>query len=405
MTYSEPRTDYRETYFGDKDKCVESSINVWSNFKPSNQLCNTPEDLQCLKRLENTVTNLEGFLESIQLQSEANAETSIATTNIPTRINSPDDTFSDVDLDSFEIDKPAKYIQSVSVLSANDSRADAASLSDFHNVKDVLLNIRERLESYLKATDVANSSKNENSKNLEGNIEDLKRELERYVNIIEEKKQNELRRFSEGMCKQSNIIQMQKAFKRKESEHLYESIREKIQPRYAINPRRALSVPEPLSIDNKMFFQDGFTLRNCYDNEYIFDVDSDFSSVEYYTMLINDERSEKLLNDAPSCEKKHQNKQTSLIFQDHGSIIKQWQEFQSKRKKNKSIKLKTKNQRTHDDAWCFTLDYQRNRDLQTRLEKERKLRRICRTLFYLFSVICFVLVVLTVKSSFPVKDG
>jgi hypothetical protein len=207
----------------------------------------------------------------------------------------------------------------------------------------------------------------------------LKGELERYVKILNEKKENELRKFSENMINQSNILQMKKAFLRKEK--LQTNIYETLTPHYAKYALANLeSLPSTLEYKDRRHSQGGFTMRNCYDNDYVFQTYSDFSSVEYYTMMINEEKSERLLNDAPQ-PRYHDREKISLIFRDPENVIKQWQNYQLKTiqikpKKEKSLKLKWKRgfkSKPHD-VWGFTLDYRQNRILQLKLERERRIR-------------------------------
>ncbi|CRK99637.1 CLUMA_CG012948, isoform A [Clunio marinus] len=380
---------------------------VWDRGKLSNQVSTSYEDdLVCLRRLESTVTNLECFLESLP-----NQETSLTSNRRSMSLICPspplDDTLSDVDLDKFDINKvPIRE----SISSAID-RAETTSLSDFHNVKDVLMKIKGRLDSYLRVSNNSSDSENANKANLEGNIAELKRELERYVQIINEKKENELRKFSENMINQSNIIQMKNAFSRKEK--LQTNIYETLATKYAITESRSNSSDSTQFYPKeRVHVKGGFTMRNCYDNDYMYSAFSDTSSVEYYTMLINEDKSENLLDDAPLPRYHHERDNISLIFRDPENIIKQWQHFQRKTinikyKTPKSLKLKWKKRyksKPHD-IWGFTLDYHQNKTLQLKLEKERRLRFICRIFFYFFSIICFVLIVLIVQSLFTFEKS
>lgn len=375
---------------------------VWDRGKISNQPPRaTPDDTTYLRRLETTVTNLESFLESLPHQ-----DTSLTSQNTRSLILSlhsqpVDDTLSDVDLDKFDTTKkPNGEVHLDSISSAIVDRADTASLSDFHNVRDVLLNIQERLESFLKGSQ-QNVNDVENPSNLAGNITDLKRELERYVRVINEKKENELRKFSENMVKNDNIVQMKKAFMRKEKlkTNVYETLSSNV--RYA--QANQASLPHTIkSVSDIVQFNDGFTMRSRYEN-------SDFSSVEYYSMLINEERSEKLLNDAPM-PRYHERERISLIFRDPENVIKQWQNYQLhtiqiKPKKEKTFKLKWKKSPKFkpQDVWGFTLDSYQNRNLRERLEEERRLRLVCRMFFYVFSIVAFVLIVMIVQSVFTIK--
>lgn len=404
--YHDPDLEFREIL----EENYMDPNSVWDRGKITNQPARaTPDDTTYLRRLESTVTNLESFLESLPNQdaslSSHNTRSLILSLHAPNQIF--DDTLSDVDLDKFDTcRKPKSEVNLESISSAIADRAETASLSDFHNVRDVLMNIQERLECFLKGSQQSVNDV-ENPTNLEGNITDLKRELERYVDVINEKKENELRKFSENMVKNDSIVQMKKAFMRKEKfkNNIYETLTSN-QFRYAI-ANNASMPPSIKYYSDRVHISDGFTMRNCYnDNDYC---SSDFSSVEYYSMLINEEKSEKLLNDAP-LPRYHEREKISLIFRDPENVIKQWQNFQLqtiqlKSKKKKPFRLKWKKEpkfRPHD-VWGFTLDSMQNRNLQEKLEKERRLRLVCRRFFYFISIVTFVLIVFIVQSVFTLK--
>ena len=323
----------------------------------------TPDDLRCLRRLENTVTHLESFLE---FPDQRPSLLSNFTRSSQIRYPSPvyDDTLSDVDLDKFD-EGSVKNDSQDNIIDATDT----ALLSDLPNVRDVLLNIKERLDSYLKLNEeTTQGNAIINKSNLEKNIADLKSELERYVHFINEKKENELRKFSENMTNQSNILQIKKAFSRKEklNTHVYETLSPS-HMQYAL-------AYDSLPITKERV--DGFTMRNCYDNNYIFETYSDFSPVEYYTMIINEENGEKLLDEAPPPPRYCNDRNgISFIFRDPEKIIKQWQNYQLKTlQKGKSFKFKWNKRQKPENTWGFTLDYHQNRVLQERLEKERRIR-------------------------------
>jgi hypothetical protein len=401
--YHDPDLEFKEIF----EEAYMDPNSVWDRGKISNRPPPRaiPDDTAYLRRLETTVTNIESFLESLP-----NQDTSLSSHNTHSLILSlhsnsqqQDDTLSDVDLDKFDTTKkPKSEVHLESISSAIADRADTASLSDFHNVRDVLLNIQERLECFLRGSQ-QNVNDVESPTNLEGNITDLKRELERYVHVINEKKENELRKFSENMVKNDNIVQMKKAFMRKEKlkTNVYETLSS--MPRYALANQASLP-PSIKSVSDIVQMNDGFTMRSRYEN-----CSSDFSSVEYYSMIINEERSEKLLNDAPQ-PRYHEREKISLIFRDPENVIKQWQNYQLqtihiKPKKEKTFKLKWKKSPKFkpQDVWGFTLDSYQNRNLQEKLAEERRLRSICRIFFYFFSIVAFVLIVMIVQSVFTLK--
>lgn len=307
-----------------------------------------------------------------------------------------EDTLSDVDLDKFDTSQK----KSTSISCAIDE-TETLSLSNFHNVRDVLLNIRARLESYLKTNrNDVEESKNANFTDLEGNIFDFKRELDNYVQIIDERCENELRKFSENLANQFCVRKMHAAFssRRKDiNDNIYETI----------NYSSADNSSICHTLDYPIGRQDGFTMRNCYDNNYTFETNSPFSSEEYYTMLIHEQNFDGLLKDAPPPEYNKPHDKISLIFRDPENVIKQWQNYQLqtiktqlKGDKTLKFKLKTAYKGKIDGIWGFTLDHHQNEALQERLRKERRLRIICRSSFYFFSLVCFILVVLVVRSLF-----
>ena len=348
---------------------------IWDRGKVSNDdQRTTPEDVTCLRRLRDSMNNIESYL-----GTASHRETSMTSQNSQSfKLVCPspphDDTLSDVDLDKFDPEKLPNEDIRISINSAMLDNAETASLSNFHNVRDILLNIRQRLDSYLKT---CQESATNHSSNLESNIAALKRELEGYVQVINEKKEKELRKFSENMINQSNIMQMRKAFLRKEKlkSNIYETLRSH---NYAIADDESL----PSLNQDRVHIKGGFTMKNCYDNDYAFESYSDFSSVEYYEMLINEDRCERLLNDAP-LPRYQERERISLIFRDPQDVIKEWQNYQLKTIKvkpkkekifnvkwTKSLKLK------HRDFWGFTLDSNQNRVLQLKLKKERRMRYV-----------------------------
>lgn len=398
-TYSDPDTEFHEIL---DERYMNRTSKIWDRGKISNESnSRTPE---CLRRLEDTVTNLESFLGPFPAQELSLMSQNTESLTEVLASQEHDDTLSDVDLEKFD-KQPYNEKHQESISSAIIDRAETASLSDFHNVHDVLLNIRERLESFLKSNQ--ENVNDINQPNLEGNIADLTHELERYVQVINEKKESELRKFSENMITQSNRLQMEKAFSRKEKlkTNIYETLTSN-NIKYAIAYNASLA-PTMRYFNDRVHRKDGFTMRNCYDNDYVFETYSDFSSVEYYTMLINGEiGDENLLNDAP------------MPKRDPENVIKQWQNYQLKTiqikpKKGKSFKLSWKKgqkckhleggRASDPPVWGFTLDQNQNIALQIRLEKERKCRYVCRLLLYVLSFICFVLVVLIVQSLFNLK--
>lgn len=399
-----PSTFFKTINQNDITKPTSSNKNaVWDRGKT---LAKSPEhDINYLKRLE---SNLELYLDSLPAVNN----------NMPPSSppSSLDDILVDVDIDSFEKNPPSKVDDAeIAELRNNKSNnfisdyVDTASLSNFHNVRDVLLNIQRRLETYLTSNEKGASSK------LEVNIEEFLHELDRYVSVINEKKEKELKRFSENMSNHTTIIHMKNAFQKKggtvgDDHQIYEDALESDVVSYYSND----SISDLRRCGNR----EGFIMRNCYDRCSLNSSGSfDSNSVEYYSMLINEERSENLLNDAPPplppiLPRYHDRDKISLVFQNPDQVIRQWQKYQLntitiKPKKSKFLnfsKGRKKKKGTPYDIWSFTLDYHKTKMLQLKLEKEKKIRLVLRVFFCFFILLCFVLVVYLVQSFFQNKS-
>lgn len=312
-----------------------------------------------------------------------------------------------------------------------DDQNDTTSLSEFHNVRDVLMNIRERLEALLVGNE-KNDDEEANQNNmkvvagdggvgaadksnlLELNISHLKHDLDRYVEILNEKKENELRKFSENMSNQQNIVQMKKAFKRKErvSRHIYETLTPATTA-VATTHRKRCELPS-CNISNNISGNsthviDEFTMRRCYNEADSCCDCSEFQSVEYYSMLINEDVGEKSLHGAPQSFHNRQREKISLVnFRDPINVIRQWQDYQIKTvrgQKSKSSRARFKlrwqrEMKRKPPVYGFTLDHHQTKLLQQKLDKERRIRLVCRLVFYFFSIVCFVLIVVCVQSVF-----
>lgn len=335
---------------------------IWDRGKISNHARTTPEDIKCLRRLENTVINLESYLEN-----HPNQEVSMTSHNARMPVDLASDSLSDVDLEKFETN--GNVIESFQSGAMND-QAEVVSISEYHNVRDVLLSIRMRLESFVIQENPPKDKSN--TSNLEEKINGLKKEIESYVTAINEKRENELRKFSQNMMNRWTVSGFQKAFLRKEKlrNNVYETLGSE-------NYSSADNVSIPKSISDRIYTEASFTMRTRYSNGY----DTDFDSVEYYSMLINEERSERLLNDAP-LPRYYERERVSLIFRDPEDVIKQWQSYQMhtihmKQKGLKPLNFKQKKIRPpkHEGfSWGFTLDSNQNHILQQKLEKERRER-------------------------------
>lgn len=396
-----------------------------------------------LRALENTLSNLESYLDMNPNESSlvTSMNSSCNITNCP---SDGGDTLSDFDLEKFNsssgkpindgskavnlpgvVDEHQRKVWGVGRAIIQEDENDTTSLSEFHNVRDVLMNIRERLETLLKGnekSDEENNGPNQKEKRsrnrndgvssdkgnmLELNISHLKHDLDRYVEKLNEKKENELRKFSENMSNQQNIVQMKKAFKRKEriSKHIYETLT----PATTCKPcRKAFELPcntNNMSSANSTHVMDEFTMRRCFNETDSCCDCSEMQSVEYYSMLINEDVGEKSLHGAPHSF--HNREKISLVnFRDPINVIRQWQDYQIKTirgQKSSKARFKLRWQREvkrKPPVYGFTLDYHQTKLLQQKLDKERRIRLVCRMIFYFFSIVCFVLVVVIVQSVF-----
>lgn len=370
--YSDADIEFREVQDGDS---VRGKITNRTN---------TPEDINCLRRLENSVSNLESCMGTFRLNQGVARSRSLIF-NVPSCTSpSKDDTLSDVDLEKFEQQKPP--VRGTLRAFSNEEPDTTTSLSDFHNVGEVILSIRHRLESFLKTNrenSIDQTTNTSSKQTLEENIVALKIELESYLQFINDKTEQDLRRFSENMLNEQRMLRMKKAFIRKEKlqTNFYETLGSK---NYAIANNDSTASTLNHNRDT-VRVRSGFTLRNCYDNDYVFEDFSENSSVEFYTMLINEEPSDEFLNDAPTRPPQintigfSPRERISLIFRDPEEVIKQWQNYQlhtlkvKHKRKPSRAKLKSKSV-SHDALWGFTLSSHQNQTLQLKLKREQQTR-------------------------------
>jgi hypothetical protein len=368
---------------------------------------------ESIKQLQNQLESLESCL-SLEHQRKSPASKSINILNAYL-LNSEENNSDDIDLESLD-SKSIKLNNSANgeIKLSNESNSindsvETASLSNFHNVRDVLSTIKLRLEQCLK-TNQDNISGS--SRGLEEYIGELTTELEYYVKRLNDRKEYELRKFSQNMSSQTNLVHMKNAFLKKELHSNSQS--------FIYDTLVSCDEYSHYSNDSIQNYRDntldGFFMRNCYDEVSSFENNFDTHSVEYYSMLINEEVPDSLLNAAPTLLPRYQERERiSLIFQTpDNNVIKEWQKYQLntitiKPKKNKYSKGKAHRQqekkRKSYDIWSFTLDYHKTRKLQLKLEKERKIRLICRIFFYFFGLACFIFVVFFVQSFFNNKQS
>lgn len=322
-----------------------------------------------LRRMEKTATNVESFMKPIPHENTLLKYQHLNLICLP-----PEDTLSDVDLENFDTIK--KTPNECRLTNNIADRTETVSLSNFHNVGDALLYFSNRLESYLKTNSEENADDYTPVRNncLKENISDLKRELERYVDMINERKENELRKFSENMMRHSKILQIQNAFSRQEKmkTNIYETLRSS-HFKYAIADNESFANSFRFSRDQH-YSQDRFPIEGCFDDSSYY---SDCSSVESFTMLIREEQPEKLLNDAPH-PIYYGRERISLIFRDPENVANQWKNVQNPNN-DKSIrslwsKRYSRWSRDSESFWGFTLDSHKNEILEIKLYEERRMR-------------------------------
>jgi len=382
----------------------------------SNAVWDRGKEKQDVKRLE---SSLETYLEALPpTENHTMISSKSHSSNILNAYLLNFENISNDDLESIDGKSNNENQNATVTLSNNSNKPNAqinedaistSSLSNFHNIQYIEY-IHQKLEQYLKTCKEHHHQDDGPSTQLVSKIDELKMELEKYVDMINKRKESELRRFSENMSNHSNIVHMKNAFLKKE---MYTSVVNYDNISYSQTD--AVSYYSNDSITDyercKSMNFDGFFMKNCYD-KYSFNSNFDTNSVEYYSMLIAEETNDNLVNDAPIPPPRHiEREKISLIYRNpDDQIIKQWQKYQLntitiKPKKNRMVKIKMSKEkkRKNYDIWSFTLDYHKTRMLQMKLEKERKIRLICRMFFYFFGVACFVLVVIIVQSIFNVR--
>ncbi|KAG5681970.1 hypothetical protein PVAND_011369 [Polypedilum vanderplanki] len=409
---------------------------VWDRGKQQQE--ETATDMEYLRRLESSI---ETYLESLSPLGE-NQKLSFTSQKLNTLnaylLNADDAISNDIDLESLGMgsiklrnnNANSTIKLSNSAIKGNDETETASlSLSNFHNVRDVLQNITQKLDQYLKLNlNESSSSPEQSTTKLKNNIENLKLELDQYVELINQRKEIELRRFSENMFNHhSKLTKVRNAFMKKENNmacisnnddinidnnnnnFLYDNAQKSDAVSYYSNDS-ILDFNKCRRSSHACYGECSSYMSNCCDNG------QTTNSVQYYSMLITEDRGELLLNDPPPLlpPRYQEREKISLIYRtsEPHSIIEQWQKYQLntitiKPKKNKKMvnlngTREKKNPRPYD-IYTFTLDYHKTRLLAMKLEKERKIRFICRLFFYFFGVICFILVVIVVQSMFTMK--
>lgn len=383
----------------------------------SNAVWDRGKEKQDMKQLE---SSLETYLETLPQRSDVNHMMS-QSSNILNAYLLNFENISNDDLESIDGKSINENNYNAAIALGNKSNKPNAqvnedaistsSLSNFHNIQYIEY-IHQKLEQYLK-TCKEHHQDDGPSTQLVSKIDELKKELAKYVEMINQRKESELKRFSENMSKKTNIVHMKNAFLKKEMHTTGSNVGN--YDNISFSQTDAVSYYSNDSISDyercKSMNFDGFFMKNCYD-KYSFNSNFDTNSVEYYSMLIAEENNDNLVNDAPIPPPRYNEREKiSLIYRNpDDQIIEQWQKYQLntitiKPKKNRMVKIKMNKEkrRNNYDIWSFTLDYHKTRMLQMKLEKERKIRLICRMFFYFFGVACFILVVIIVQSIFNVR--
>lgn len=146
-----------------------------------------------------------------------------------------DDSLTNINLDAFNLKASPgsqgfnllefQKRQSTVTTDSGKGSCDGASdmdLVDYHQTRDILVNICGKLDDLLQQHRMTLASKDpffdertpESETDLEQNMKSLKNDLENYLTVMSEKTEQELRQFSDTMCKDSRIQTVTKAFDR-----------------------------------------------------------------------------------------------------------------------------------------------------------------------------------------------
>jgi hypothetical protein len=233
------------------------------------------DEKQCLESLRKSITNLENCLDvnldnnnkqligakvtktnpikssssakSLSaLQQNNNASESVNNIqkiidNIDSQIPRPiwpsdfDDSLMDINLEMMEMEQkrlssgsdrsrnlitlesPVMEQKSDSAKDAKRSPPHTENVINFHNTREILEKIRTRLENYLdysKENPNVIAETDAKIANLEDNIQVLKKDLENYLQAMNEKNESEIKQFCNGILNQKKYMQMKNAFEK-----------------------------------------------------------------------------------------------------------------------------------------------------------------------------------------------
>lgn len=213
------------------------------------------KERKCLASLNKSITCLESCLESDKQKSSdpkkkkelPNSIVNRRKASLPRDGTIPrpiwpgdmDDSLTNINLEAFNLQSPSDLIQlntpksekRQSTFTNTDSgKGTSEGCSeymdmDYHETRNILVNIRSKLETLLEQhrntvsnTNPFNAHEKTDEGGLEENIISLRNDLEKYLTVMTEKSELELQRFSNTMSKDSRIQTVTKAFDRSRQE-------------------------------------------------------------------------------------------------------------------------------------------------------------------------------------------
>lgn len=199
----------------------------------SSSLTKDDKERKCLDKLNNSITNLEKCLPGGD-SPPTKASLRIANRrriSIPRDATIPrpvwpsadaDDSLAHVNFEQFSQSKLDAEIQKLKRRSDDVDSGKASfegnyiDVIDYHQTREILVNIRSKLDDLLEKHRT-NTTKQQpkqgaiSDSELERNIISLKKDLENYLIVMNEKQEDELRRFSAGLTSETKMLTVKKA--------------------------------------------------------------------------------------------------------------------------------------------------------------------------------------------------
>lgn len=152
----------------------------------------------------------------------------------------------------------------------SEGTSEYMDLLDYHQTRNILVNIRSKLETLLEQHRLTLTSNKNNpffeqqvitdpESDLEQNIISLKNDLENYLTVMTEKSEQDLRQFSDTMCKDSRIKTFTKAFDRSKCRLDFDS------PKQPITAYSCLTSQIKSPLSRKPSFEKGDFIMTCND--------------------------------------------------------------------------------------------------------------------------------------------